>query len=1231
MHVHLARAVIEFRILGPLAVHIGGRVMDLGGLKQRMLLALLLTRANEPISFDYLVDTLWEDSPPARARNALQVYVSRLRKALAPDRITTGHGGYSLVVGPDELDLGRFRALVEDGRRAHAEGDPSRASELLTEGLALWRGSPLPEFSASRVFAAEIARLEDERLAALEDRIEADLHLQRHGEVVPELESLVAHHGLRERLVAQLMLALYRCGRQGEALETFRTARRGLVEELGLEPGRLLSELQQQILVQDPTLEPPRPPKRAAALRPSRRRLTLLLVGLLLTPGLDPEVAARVLARARQAVRAMLEGYGVVIEEPLGDVVLGAFGLPTAHEDDALRALRAAEELLGALEDNELRLQVAIDTGDVLAVEDRLADDQIAGWMIRLREAAHDGEIVIGEGTRRLVRGAVDLRESEVTGVWKVVDFDPTAEAIVRHFDVPLVGRDAELERLREAFDWVVSTQSAHLLTVIGPAGIGKSRLARALGELLEAEAKVLIGRCIEYGSGAFWPLADVVTQAAGGTRRVDLEGVLEGQADAKLVVDQLTAALGTEEGTSAEDAFWAFRRLFAALARERPLALVLEDIHWAETRLLDFVEELVERGENSSILVLCLARPELLEDRPSWGGGRLDAESIRLEPLSASSSEALIELLESDVPGEDRSRILQRAEGNPLFIEQMVALLAEDPDAAKEGIPPSIQAVLAARLARLADGERALLECASVVGLEFSAGDVTDLSSGTEGESVSEILRRLMRKELVRPAGPELEKRFRFRHILIRDAVYESVLKSRRAQLHERFARALGQRPEGASGADEIVGYHLERAYELRKELDPDDEHLERLATEAAERLVAAGRIELGRSDMRAAATLLTRGLSLMPAHTLERGDVLADLGYTLLVLGQWASSQRQIDEGFDLANRIGDAGLIAYLSVNQLSLRLYTEPSFSAEEFVRQGSRALSRLEAQRSSQLYAGRVSAVLAWAYAHRGQCRKAEMLLSRDGTLRSAKLLPSLWLYGPEPVGSAIKKCEALLARLPPPRTAASCYRCLAVLMAMTGRFEEARSLLDKDQLILYELGLTMLAAAASIMRGSVELLAARPRVAEEVLRAGVARLVRVGDSLNSSDAATLLARALYEQDNLAEALSMIELAEQGANRDVTVRVGMRGIRAKLLAREGQTAEAARLAQEGLRIAKTTDSPDLQGNAFADYADVLLLANCRKAALSSLESAVALYELKGDLISAARMRRQLEAL
>jgi DNA-binding SARP family transcriptional activator/tetratricopeptide (TPR) repeat protein len=1231
MHVHLARAVMEFRVLGPLAVHVGGRVVELGGLKQRMLLALLLIRANEPVGFDYLIDALWESSPPARARNTLQVYVSRLRKVLEWDRITTSHGGYSLVVESGELDLGRFRALVEEGRDVLADGDPSAASDLLTQALSLWHGSPLPEFCESRVFAVEIARLEEERLAALEDRIAADLDLRRHSEVVPELDALVTRHPLRERFVAQLMLALYRSGRQAEALETYRAARRRLVEGLGLDPGAALNELHQQILVQDPTLEPvgrPRPP----ASRPSRRRLTLLLAGLSLPGRADPEVAARILTRAREAVRDVLRQHEVVVEEPLGDIVVGAFGLPASHEHDPLHALRVAGELPRVLAESEVSLRIAIDTGNVLATDDRLVDDQIAGWMMQLKEAAREGDVVLGEGTRRLVGGAVELQESRTPGAWKVVSFDPSAEAIERRFDVPLVGRDAEIARLREAFAWVGDTRSAHLLTVLGAAGIGKSRLALEFANVLAADARVLVGRCLEYGSGAFWPLAEMVRSAAGETTRVALERLLSDVDDSRLVVDQLTAALGREQGASAEDAFWAFRRLFAALARDRPLVLVFEDLHWAEERLLDFVEELVEWGEGASILVLCLARPELLDERPSWGGGRLDAESIRLDPLSASGSEALIESLDQQLSEEARRSILGRAEGNPLFIEQMVALFEEDPDMAKEAVPPSIQAVLAARLDRLAPDERAVLERASVIGLEFSIDAVANLSVEAERADVGDIIRRLVRKELVRPALPEIPGgEFRFRHILIRDTAYGSVLKETRAELHEQFAAWLEQTVGlRATEVEEVLGYHLEQAYLYRRELDASDDCLPELAARAGELLAAAGRRARARSDMRAATGLLSRALALLPTHHRIRGDLFADLAAAFRLSGQWPLALKSLEEGRAAALAHGDRALHASLVVDHLQHRMHTEPDLTVEDLLMLGSRALHSLTTLKDQQR-AGRVLGFLAWCYALSGRAEEAERMVTAVSRMTArddpgaSNLLPSLWLYGPLPVQQAATRCEALMERDSSPRTVASCLRCLAVLKAMVGRFDDARSLAIQAEALVSELGLEVIAAASSTILGTIELLKGDAASSEEILRNGFERLSSLGETMYSSELGVQLARALYAQQRDEEAWQVIQVGARATVSDVAVPVYKAGIRAKLLARRGVRDESIQLAHEAIEIAERTDFIDLQGDALMDLAEVLRFIDDFEKAHESASAALDLYHQKGNLVSARRAR------
>ena len=774
---------MEFALLGPLVVHHSGHVLSLAGAKERGVLAFLLLRANETVPADRLIDALWPTDPPASARNSLQVRVSHLRKVLGADRIETLRNGYRLSVSPDELDLLRFRGLVASAGRAREEGNLLVAAEQFADALALWRGDVLPEFASNTSFRAELAPLEEERLRAFEAWADAELELGRGDELVSDLQAAVEANPLRERMMSQLMLALYQADRQVDALEAYGHARRRLVHELGLEPGPLLADLHQRILEHDPDLRPA-PRRRAQDSSPSRRNVTVVVAAPVLSSEADPEVAERSLEAGRDLARTLLEEHGGVVSASAGGVI-GAFGLAAAAEDDPHRAVRAAQELARA------NLRVGLDSGVALVFGREFTDAGFISRVLRLADAAGPGDVILGAGSRQALGSAVEVSGS------RLLSFDPTAEPIARRFDAPLIGRAKEFKRLRDAFDWAATTRTSHLVTILGPAGIGKSRLARELIGAVESDATVLTGRSLAYGSGAFWPLAEMVKQAAGDTTPEALLGLLADLEDRQSVVDQLAAALGTGSGMRAEDAFWAFRKLFGALAVKRPLVLVFEDLHWAEDRLLDFVEELVERTEGVALLVVCLARPDLLEKRTGWGGGKLDAEAIQLAPLSKSSSDELIRVL--GAAEETRGQIVARAEGNPLFVEQLVALAAEEPDALSDAIPFSINAVLAARIDRLPVDERSLLESASIVGLEFSLSAVAALAASDE--DLAAVARRLVRKELLRPAGPDIRGRddYRFGHILIRDVVYASVLKATRAELHEKFARWLERRSSGA------------------------------------------------------------------------------------------------------------------------------------------------------------------------------------------------------------------------------------------------------------------------------------------------------------------------------------------------------------------------------------------------------------------------------------------------
>ena len=673
---------MEFRILGPLEVISNGQTIDLGGAKQRALLAVLLLDANDVISNDRLIDGLWEDDPPETAHKALQVYISGLRKLVGKERLQTRSPGYLLEVGEDELDLDRFRRLRKEGR--------------LVEALALWRGPPLADFSYRRFAQAEIARLEDLRLACVEERIEQDLQAGRHVELTGELEALVAEHPLRERPRGQLMLALYRSGRQAEALEAYQAARGTLVEELGIEPGRELRELHQKVLNQDPALELPTEKTQPQSDQPEveatretvdrevRKTITALYADVRVVSAqgrsIDPEALRRVTRSTLDLVGAAVERHGGVVETIAGTTVTILFGLPAVHEDDALRAVRAGREVQDQLSARAaegegdamlaLDVRIGIATGEVVAGGEGNGIGVVGEPLTRsptLAHAADEGTILIDGPTRLLLREAVDVEP--VGDAWRVVDVLVDRGAPIRLVS-PMVGRERERRRLRDVFDQAAIDRSCQLFTVLGSAGVGKSRLVHEfLGDISD-RALIARGRCLPYGEGiTYWPLLEVVKDAVG-LQDDDSPDVARAKLVAALAEDGAdTAALHVSEtiglaeaATSGEEGFASVQALFEALARRRPLVVVFDDIHWAQPTFLDLVEYLVDWTRDVPILLICLARPELLDVRPGWGGGKVNATSILLEPLSRPESDELIRNLASVALAE-----LDQADGSPM------------------------------------------------------------------------------------------------------------------------------------------------------------------------------------------------------------------------------------------------------------------------------------------------------------------------------------------------------------------------------------------------------------------------------------------------------------------------------------------------------------------------------------------------------------------------------------
>jgi len=513
---------VDFRLLGPLEGDRDGEPQPLRGAGQRALLVELLLNHGRVVSIDRLIDDLWPENPPAGPRRALESQASRLRLALGPSApLIARPPGYVLEVDPRSIDSVRFEELLAEGRASFDAGEPARAGELARSALGLWRGPAVADFTYEPFAQLEIARLQELRLDALGLRIDCDLALGR-SDLVAELEALVAAEPLRERLRAQLMLALYRQGRQADALAAFRTARETLLEELGVEPNPELRALHAAILNQDPALA--LPVARPAAAQ--RKLATILFADLADSTGLalslDPEAYRTVLRRYFDTASAAIARHGGTVEKFAGDAVMAVFGTPVAHEDDALRAARAALETRDAVAGLDLEVRIGLATGEVLTgggPGDPLATGPALSVAARLQQEVEAGQIAVDELTRRLTVGAArfaQLGELDLRGLrgpvraFRLDELVSDAAAIPRRLDAPLVGRVPELEALRRAFTAALNDQALRAVTVSGTAGIGKSRLARELIDAISGDATVLRGRCRAYGeSAAFRPLRD--------------------------------------------------------------------------------------------------------------------------------------------------------------------------------------------------------------------------------------------------------------------------------------------------------------------------------------------------------------------------------------------------------------------------------------------------------------------------------------------------------------------------------------------------------------------------------------------------------------------------------------------------------------------------------------------------------------------------------------------------
>jgi len=950
-----------------------------------------------------------------------------------------------------------------------------------------------------------------------------------------------------------------------------------------------------------------------------RKTVTVLFCDLVayteLAGRLDPEALRHLMLLFFERAAAVIEGHGGTVEKFVGDEVMAVFGVPIVHEDDALRAVRAAvavRECVAELDRNNdahLEVRIGINTGEVVTGDPSAGHGFVSGDAVavgkRLEQAAAPGEIVLGESTHRLVEHAVQATQldpltlkgkADEAIAFRLESVDPAATAIPRRDDTPLVGQQSELERLRSAYGEAASS-GVRLMTIVGDSGIGKSRLARELLRSLEGEAGIVATNCPPYGEGTtFSPIREAFRHAGRD------ESVLE---------------------DSSYEVFAATRSLFEELAREQPLVVVFDDVHWAEETLLDLIEHLSVRLGRAPVLLLCLARPELSERRPQWVA-RPEA-TLTLAALSELDTEDLLDAL--DAPAAVRERIADLAEGNPLFIEQLAAFAGEE--GADVTLSGSIRGVLDARLDRLDPEERAVLERASVIGRSFPLDAVLRLMPPAEQEQAQASVFGLVRRGLIRPDVRIPGDGFRFQHALIREAVYEAMPKALRADLHETVAAQL----DDTGAAPGVLGFHLEHTCLLRRELGVRDAEL---ANRAGRLLRLAAEETMSRTDAPATISLLERALALLSDDDREVPDVLTGLGAARLNGGDLPGAESALVEAVDLAVAFGQRAAELHARVELHFVRAFAE-STPVEESVELATGAIAELEPlgdelalARAWWLKSSGDLAACRWRA--RGEAieqalehaRRAHAGVEMVGTL--AGLYAQALLHGPAPVDEAIARIEDLPDELELDRQLrGSIHTSLAGLFALRGDLDEARRLFRDAAATYEEFGLRFRRATQAFVGAQIELLAGDVAAAEEELRASSAAFDEIGAATSATTHRALLAEVVSRSGRLDEAEELVQrVAAEAPAHDLIALVLGRCALARIRAREGSAQEALELATEARGLLREAEFPQLAIAALAAGAEAAAAADDGAEAERLLAEARNVAEAKGAVANLAQL-------
>lgn len=943
----------------------------------------------------------------------------------------------------------------------------------------------------------------------------------------------------------------------------------------------------------------------------------------------DSTLPHDVIDRCLVEVGLAISRHGGTVEAPVGDDVLAVFGMLRTREDDALRATRAAAEIAERLArvagDVGLAVHagIGIATGRVLAGRSR---DGVSGGPVdaagRLEMLAGPGDVLLADETLRLVRNAVEVESVEPGAfpgtptpgpVFRLVRLDPGAPGLARRFDIPFIGRGRELRLLREAWDRAVQERGCHLVTVLGEAGVGKSRLVAELLDDVGASSWALRGRCLPYGEGiTFWPITEALTPL--------------GEV-ARPVIDRLRGG----RVAAPEELFLAVRRLLESLSAEQPVILHVDDLQWAEPMLLDLLDHITDLSRVGAILVVCTARLELLDVRPGWGGGKLNATAALVGPLGVAESEALLDELSEEFDPEMRSRVLTASGGNPLFLEEIVALARE---VGSVRVPATIEALLAERLERLASDERQVLECAAVQGEVFHRNAIALLAPERSSAVVEASLSGLVRKELIRlhEAGDDTGTAYRFRHLLIRDAAYDALSDETRERLHERFADWL--EATGGEIDDEIPGWHLEQAVRYGRRLgnEPNSD----LARRAAAHLHTAGCRARDRGDMAAAGSLLERALALAPVADMPSGEIRLDLIECLMEAGEVARA----DELLLTAEREGDANPIAALTRCEWMIRVRPQ---EAVPMIESKLPRILRSLAETSDESGLARAHLVASmphwvasqWTLAGE-QARLAAEHAERAGDegvhSRALAFYVGCIVYGQADVAAIGRELDAIEREDPGPSLAARVGWARGQLARFEGRFADARALIKRALEDFHALGMRELEAGCDSELGVSELAADDPAEALVWLLRSDAILAELGQHALRSTTQARIAQAHSWLNEPGAARAALELAERLTTSEdrLTFAITDR-VRARLALADGDSEGAIRWASSAVAHASHIDSLEVRADATLDLARVLDAADRRNDAVPAARAALELFTAKGHRPGADKARALLAGL